>query len=161
MMSSEYRRQRVLTYFGSNTDSASNYHVEQVNLALGSGGVFGKGLGQSRQKFNFLPEVTSDSIFAIIGEELGFVGTSLFILLFTYFLYRGFKIAKASTDDFGMLLGVGIMAWLGIQYSINVSAMVGLIPLTGVPLPLVSYGGSSTIFVLAGLGIVAQISKHK
>jgi cell division protein FtsW len=161
MMSSEYRRQRVLTYFGSNTDSASNYHVEQVNLALGSGGIFGKGLGQSRQKFNFLPEVTSDSIFAIIGEELGFVGTSFFILLFTYFLYRGLKIAKASKDDFGMLLGVGVMSWLGIQYAVNVSAMVGLIPLTGVPLPLVSYGGSSTIFVLAGLGIVAQISKHK
>lgn len=161
MLSSDYRRQRVLTYFGSNEDSASNYHVEQVNLALGSGGLFGKGLGQSRQKFNFLPEVTSDSIFAIIGEELGFVGTSFFLLLITYFLYRGLKIAKSSKDDFGMLLGVGVMSWLGLQYCINVAAMVGLIPLTGVPLPLVSYGGSSTVFVLAGLGVVAQLSKHK
>ncbi len=161
MFSSGYRRQRVLTYLGSNSQSSSNYHVEQVNIALGSGGLFGLGLGQSRQKFQFLPEVTSDSIFAIVGEELGFVGTSALILVFTYFIYRGFYIAKRTPDEFGELLVIGIVSWIGIQYSINVAAMTGLIPLTGVPLPLVSYGGSSTVFLLAGLGIVSNVSRYK
>jgi cell division protein FtsW len=161
MFSSAYRRERVMTYLGSNTNKSANYHVEQVNIALGSGGMFGKGLGQSRQKFQFLPEVTSDSIFAIVGEELGWVGTTSLIVLFTFFVYRGLKIGKEAEDDFGRLLAVGIISWVGIQYLINVAAMTGIIPLTGVPLPLVSYGGSSTVFLLAGLGIVANVSKNK
>lgn len=161
MFSSEYRRERVMTYLGSNTNDQANYHVEQINIALGSGGFFGKGLGQSRQKFQFLPEVTSDSIFAIVGEELGWVGTSALVIVFTLFVYRGLKIGKEADDDFGRLLAIGITSWVGIQYLINVAAMTGIIPLTGVPLPLVSYGGSSTVFLLAGLGIVANVSKNK
>lgn len=161
MFSSQYRRERVLTYLGSNKNQSANYHVEQVSIALGSGGIFGKGLGQSRQKFQFLPEVTSDSIFAIVGEELGWLGTTGLIVLFTLFIYRGLKIGKNAPDDFGMLLSVGIISWVGMQYLINVAAMTGIIPLTGIPLPLVSYGGSSTVFLLAGLGIVANVSKRK
>lgn len=164
IFTSPYRRERLLTLFtGPQTSEeslSSGYHKRQILISLGSGGLFGLGIGQSRQKYQYLPEVAADSIFAILGEELGFLGTTSFILLFTYLLYQGFLIAKSAPDDFSRLLSVGITSWLGLQFFINVAAMTQLIPLTGIPIPLVSYGGSSMIFALSGLGILANISKY-
>jgi cell division protein FtsW len=134
------------------------YHIAQVLIALGSGGITGLGLGQSRQKF-YIPEVTTDSIFAVIGEELGFLGGLFLIVLFSILIYQGFKIAKNSTDRFGQILAGGITAWLGVQAIINLGAMVSLFPLTGVPLPFISYGGSALVANLAGIGILLNISK--
>ena len=130
-------------------------------IALGSGGLFGVGFGQSRQKFQYLPEVSSDSIFAIIGEELGFIGTTLVVVLFVLFIYKGFTIAKQAPDLLGRLLAVGITSWIGLQFFVNVAAMIEIIPLTGIPIPLISYGGSSMIFSLMGLGILANIASQK
>lgn len=161
MMSSSYRRQRLITFItqGIGSDLSTGYHIKQIQIALGSGGFFGIGLGQSRQKFQYLPEVFADSIFAIIGEELGFLGTSIIILLFFALLYKGYDIAKNTNDLYYKLLAVGVTSWLGIQFFVNVAAMTKIIPLTGIPLPLVSYGGSSLIFILAGLGVLANISR--
>ena len=160
---SDYRRQRLLTFLGGGNEDtlASGYHIQQIMISLGSGGLFGVGIGQSIQKFNYLPEIYADSIFAVIGEELGFVGTTAFIILYAFFIYKGFDIAKKAPDLLGRLLAVGITSWIAYQFFINISAMVGLIPLTGMPLPLVSYGGSSTIFSLIALGILANVSSHR
>ena len=128
--------------------------------ALGFGGFFGRGLGQSIQKFNYLPEVIGDSIFAIIAEEIGFVGVVLLIGLFFMFAMRGFKIAKNSPDNFGKFLAVGITSWIVLQSFINISAISGLIPLTGVPLPLISYGASGLVVSLAAIGVLLNISRH-
>ena len=143
----------------SNSEGA-NYHVKQILIALGSGGFFGVGFGQSRQKYQYLPEVSADSIFAIIGEELGFIGTTLVIMIFLYIFYKGYRIAVKARDPLGKLLAIGIVCWLGFQFFVNVAAMTKLIPLTGVPLPLISYGGSSTLFILVSLGILANIGKN-
>ena len=162
MMLSPYRRERFFTFLGNdqNGDLSIGYHIKQILIALGAGGVFGLGFGQSRQKFQYLPETSADSIFAIIGEELGFVGTTLVILAFSLLIYKGYKIAKEAPDLLGRLLAVGITSWLGIQFFVNIAAMTKLIPLTGVPIPLISYGGSSMVFSLAGLGILANINKQ-
>lgn len=161
---SPYRRQRFSTLIsGEETRQESlstGYHKRQILISLGSGGIFGLGIGQSRQKYRYLPEVAADSIFAILGEETGFLGTTLFILLFMHLIYHGLRIAAKAPDEFSRLLSVGIISWLGFQFLINVAAMVQLIPLTGIPIPLVSYGGSSMIFALAGLGILANVSKY-
>ncbi|MCL5090556.1 MAG: putative lipid II flippase FtsW [Patescibacteria group bacterium] len=156
-----YRRQRVLTFFNSSFDAqGASYHVRQVLIALGSGGIFGRGLGQSRQKFLFLPEVTTDSIFAVIAEDFGFIGASFLILAFLFLIYRGIKVASSCRDPFGKLLATGLICGFGLQVVINLGAMVALVPLTGVPLPLISYGGSSLVIILAGLGIVYNISRN-
>jgi cell division protein FtsW len=159
---SDYRRVRLMTMLGLSEDAelSVGYHMRQVLIALGSGGFLGLGLGQSRQKYQYLPEVSADSIFAIIGEELGFVGTVAVVALFALFVYKGYSIAKNAPDLLGKLLAVGITSWVGLQFFINVGAMVQLAPLTGMPIPLISYGGSSTIFCLMGLGILANISKY-
>jgi cell division protein FtsW len=136
------------------------YQINQALLAIGSGGFFGRGLGQSIQKFNYLPEVIGDSIFAIIAEEIGFVGVVLLIGLFFMFAMRGFKIAKNSPDNFGKFLAVGITSWIVLQSFINISAISGLIPLTGVPLPLISYGASGLVVSLAAIGVLLNISRH-
>ena len=136
------------------------YQINQAILAIGSGGFFGRGLGQSIQKFNYLPEVIGDSIFAIIAEEIGFVGVVLLIGLFFMFAMRGFKIAKNSPDNFGKFLAVGITSWIVLQSFINISAISGLIPLTGVPLPLISYGASGLVVSLAAIGVLLNISRH-
>lgn len=160
--SSSYRRERLLTFLGARSEELeTGYHIKQALIALGSGGFWGVGLGQSRQKFQYLPEVASDSIFAIIGEELGFLGTSLLIIMVGIFIYKGFSIAKNAPDLMGRLLAVGITSWFGFQFFINIAAMTKIIPLTGIPLPLVSYGGSSTVFSLMGLGILANISSQR
>lgn len=157
---SPYRRQRLITLLSGSDEDTSSYHIKQALVALGSGGITGVGLGQSKQKFQYLPEVASDSIFAIIGEELGFIGTSFLVLAFLYFVYLGFLISRDAPDLLGKLLGIGVSSWIGIQFFINVAAMTKIIPLTGVPIPLISYGGSSMVFSLMGLGILANISKE-
>jgi len=129
-------------------------------ISLGSGGIFGVGLGMSRQKFSFLPEIFSDSIFAVIGEETGFIGAIIVSGLLFYLVYLGYDIAIKQSEMYYKLLSVGITTWVGVQTIINLFAMVELIPLTGVPLPLISYGGSSTIFLMIALGILGNISKN-
>ncbi len=162
VMTSEYRQQRILAFLDPFSDPQGyTYHISQVLIALGTGGWFGLGLGQSRQKFEFIPEVTTDSIFAIVGEEFGFVGGLVLIGLLSYLIYRGFRIAEHTSDKFGRLLAFGLVFWLGLQSAINLAAMVSLIPLTGVPLPFISYGGSALLTNLIAVGILLNIAKDK
>lgn len=161
-VTSPYRKARLLTFFDPTQDPlGASYHIRQVLIALGSGGLFGLGLGQSRQKYLFLPEPTTDSIFAIIGEELGFVGTTVILAAFLFVVFKGLAIASKVSDPFGRYLGAGIAIWIGVQALINLSAMVALVPLTGVPLPFVSYGGSSLVAVLSGVGVLLNISHYR
>lgn len=156
-----YRLARLTSFLrlGNNLEGAS-YHVKQVLIALGSGGIFGVGAGNSLQKYAYLPENVTDSIFAIVAEEFGFVGSVALIGVVMVLIWRGFYIAAHSKDMFGKLLAAGIITFLGIQAAINLAAMTALIPLTGVPLPLISYGGSALIIDLAAVGILLNISKH-
>lgn len=161
-LTSEYRRARILTFLNPAQDPlGAGYHIRQILIALGSGGIFGVGLGQSRQKYLFLPESTTDSVFAIIGEEMGLLGTSVILAIFLFLLWRGFAIASRVNDSFGRLLAVGITAWIGVQAAINLSAMLALVPLTGVPLPFLSYGGSSLVAILSGVGILLNVSRYR
>lgn len=158
---SPYRTQRLMTFLNpSNDPLGASYQIRQVLLGLGSGGLTGVGIGQSRQKYEYLPEANTDSIFAIIGEEVGFVGSLVVISVYIFIIWRGFRIASHITDPFGRLLASGISSWVAIQTLINLGAMVAVIPLTGVPLPFISYGGSSLIILLAAMGILINISKH-
>lgn len=160
-LSSSYRKERILTFLNPHSDPANtSYHVRQILIAIGSGGFWGLGLGQSRQKHLFLPEPATDSIFAVICEELGFAGGVSVILAFLFLVMRGYQIASRAQDPFGKLLAIGITSWIAIQAFINLSAMVALIPLTGIPLPLVSYGGSSLFITLSGIGILLNIAKE-
>ncbi|MBI3385373.1 putative lipid II flippase FtsW [Candidatus Gottesmanbacteria bacterium] len=156
-----YRFARLATFLNLNSDPlGASYHVRQVLIALGSGGLWGLGLGKSRQKFFYLPEASTDSIFAIIAEELGFIGATALILVFVILIYRGFIIAKNAPDNFGRLLAFGITAWIALQIIINLSSMVALTPLTGIPLPFISYGGSAIVVELFAIGILLNISKQ-
>lgn len=158
---SPYRFQRLLSFLNPDVDPlGASYHLRQILIALGSGGIWGLGFGQSRQKYAYLPESMTDSIFAIIGEEMGFFRTAILILFFLFFIWRGFKIARQAPDRFGQLLAAGIISWFGIQIFVNLSAMLALIPLTGVPLPFISYGGSSLIVAMSGVGILLNISRQ-
>lgn len=158
---SPYRFKRLVTFFDPHTDPlGASYHIRQVLLALGVGGLTGVGLGKSRQKYLFLPEATTDSIFAIVGEEFGFLGVVVTILLFMFIIYQGYLTAKRAPDRFGRLLALGITSYFAIQTIVNLSAMVALLPLTGVPLPLLSYGGSSLVITLSGMGILLNISRQ-
>lgn len=162
IFSSPYRKERFLTFLNPTRDPlGASYHIRQILIALGSGGLFGLGLGQSRQKYEYLPAVTTDSIFAVIAEETGFIGASVVLLLFLFLVWRGFKIAKEAPDDFSRLLATGITAWIGLQALVNLAAMVALVPLTGIPLPFISYGGSSLVLTLTAVGILANISKYR
>ncbi len=159
---SEYREARFKTFLHPELDPLGvGYHINQALLAIGSGGFFGRGYGHSLQKFQSLPEVAGDSIFPIIAEELGFVLTSLFIFLYLSFLLRGLKIGENSPDQFGRYLVIGIMSWFGIQAIVNIGAMVGLLPITGVPLPFISYGGTALIVCLTAAGVVVNVSGAK
>ncbi|MFA7209032.1 MAG: putative lipid II flippase FtsW [Parcubacteria group bacterium] len=156
-----YRMNRLLVFLNPELDPRGiGYQINQALLAIGSGGIFGTGLGHSLQKFNYLPEPVGDSIFAIIGEELGILGESALIFLFIALAMRGFKIAKNAPDVFGRLTAVGIVSWIIFQAFINIAAISGLIPLTGIPLPFISYGGTSIVFLLAGVGVLLNISKQ-
>lgn len=136
------------------------YQTDMANLAVGSGGWFGLGLGNSRQKYQYLPETHGDSIFAIIAEETGFFVSCFFVFMLVAFAFRGMKIAKATPDKFARLLILGIMVWFIGQSFLNIGAVIGLLPLTGVPLPFVSHGGSALMSAMAGAGIVLSISKE-
>lgn len=156
-----YRLNRLSVFFNPEADTQGiGYQMNQAILAIGSGGFFGMGLGLSRKKFNYLPEPAGDSIFAIISEELGMLGAMFLIALFILLAIRGFKIARGSVDNFGKLVAVGITSWIIFQAFINIAAITGIIPLTGIPLPFISYGGTSIIFLLAGIGILLNISKQ-
>lgn len=157
---SPYRRERLLTFFETTRDPlGKGYHIRQILLGLGSGGLLGVGLGESRQKFLFLPEASTDSIFAIIAEELGFVGSLILIILFVYFIVKVFKIASQAPDKFSQILVFGIASWIGGQAFLNIASMVSLVPLTGIPLPFISYGGTSLIALMTACGIVLNISR--
>jgi cell division protein FtsW len=158
---SDYRRARLLTFLNPTADpQGQGYHLNQILLALGSGGLFGSGIGQSRGKYEYLPEVTTDSIFAVIGEELGFIGAVVLIFLFGLLIYRGFRVAEKTVDPFGRVLAIGIVSTLAAQVVLNLAAMVSLVPLTGVPLPFISYGGTSLVVTLLSVGILLNISSQ-
>jgi cell division protein FtsW len=162
ILKTPYRLKRVLTFFNPMADPlGASYHVRQVLIALGSGGLFGVGLGQSRQKYEYLPESFTDSIFAILGEELGFMGGVVVILVYLFIFFRGFKISQTAPDSFGNFLAAGLTTWLAIQTLINLAAMVALLPLTGLPLPFISYGGSNLVVSLVAVGILLNISQKK
>ncbi len=157
-----YRADRMMVFLKPGYDPQdTGYHINQSLIAVGSGGLFGRGLGKSLQKFNYLPEATSDSIFAIIGEEFGLVGSSVFILMFLLLLFRGFKIASRSPDLFGRLLAGGIVIFIAVQAFLNIAATIGLAPIMGIPLPFVSQGGTALAINLAEMGLLLNISKHR
>lgn len=156
-----YRVNRVLAFIDPFSDPQGyTYHIAQVLIAIGSGGLLGLGIGQSRQKFSYIPEVSTDSIFSVIGEEFGLAGCLFLITLVYILISRSFRIAQYAPDRFGKLLATGIAIWLGAQTVVNLSAMVSLLPLTGVPLPFISYGGSALIANLVAVGIILNISRQ-
>lgn len=156
-----YRMERLMTFLNPTADSlSSGYQIKNALIAIGSGGLFGLGFGQSKQKYLYLPEAHTDSIFAIICEELGVLRAAIIILVFAFIILRGLKIAKLAPDTFGRLVAIGITAWIFFQMFINLAAMFSIIPLTGVPLPFVSYGGTSLIILLGAIGVLTNISKY-
>jgi cell division protein FtsW len=156
-----YVMKRITTFISPNENAqGSGYQIQQSLIAVGSGGFYGRGFGQSIQKFNFLPEPIGDSIFAVSAEEFGFIGSTLLILLFVFFALRGLKIATNVSDPFGRLLIVGIVILIISQAFINIGAMVGILPLSGITLPFVSHGGTSLFIALAEAGIILNISKQ-
>ncbi len=155
-----YRAARLTTFLHPELDPKGiGYHINQALLALGSGGIFGYGYGHSRQKFQYLPEVMGDSIFAVIGEEMGFVVATTVVAMFLVLLWRLLAIAKRAPDKFAKYVVVGIAAWIVVQAFENIASMVALMPITGVPLPFISYGGSSLAILLCAVGVVLNISK--
>jgi cell division protein FtsW len=158
---SPYRAARLAAFFGAHQSVGdTSYHVKQILIALGSGGLMGVGLGNSLQKYAYLPENVTDSIFAIIAEELGLIGGMFLVGIYIFIISRGFIIAMNSKDNFGKLLAGALTAFLGIQVVVNLAAMTALIPLTGVPLPFISYGGSALIVDLGAVGMLLNISRH-
>lgn len=159
--SSSYRRERLSTYLHPMSDCQdSGYQACQALKSVGSGGLLGLGLGYGVQAYGYLPEAANDSIFAIIAEKFGFIGTFFVVTLYAVFITRLKKIAAHTIEPFSRLLVVGIMAWFSIQMIINIGAMIGLLPLKGITLPLISQGGTSIIFLTAALGLVFQISRY-
>ncbi len=154
-----YRLARISTFFNPEQDVlGSSFHVRQITLALGRGGLTGQGLGNSLQKYSYIPEVSTDSIFAVIGEELGFIGGLSIMLLYSLLLYSGYRlITQPNLPPYQQLMGLGLLSLIGIQAIINLSAVVGLIPLTGIPLPLISYGRSSQVVLFLASGMIARI----
>lgn len=160
IFTSPYRMSRLKVFLNPEIDpTGSSYHLRQMLLALGSGGFWGRGIGQSRQKFLFLPEAATDSIFAIIGEELGFIGSVATTSVFLILMFIGLKIASDAPDKFGQVLAGGIVSMIFLQAFLNLAATVSLVPLTGVPLPFLSYGGSFLFVVFWGIGILLNIWK--
>ena len=157
-----YLQDRVKTFLDPSQDAqGSSYQIQQSLIALGSGGVWGRGYGQSIQKFSYLPEPQGDSLFAVLGEEFGLVGTLSTILLYLIFIFRGFRIANNSPDLFSRLLVSGIVIMIGAQSFMHIAAVTGVFPLTGVPLVFMSHGGTSLMLDLIMMGIVLRISKNK
>lgn len=156
-----YRVKRLTTFFNPSLDPKGiSYQINQALLGIGSGGWLGFGYGLSRQKHSYLPEVMSDSVFAVLGEELGFFRAVIALLLFVAFAVKGFAIAKNAPDTFGKMVAFGITSWIVLQALINVAAIVNLMPLTGIPLPFFSYGSTALIANLAAVGILLNISRY-
>lgn len=156
-----YVMDRITTFMNGNQDPlGSGYQIQQSLIAVGSGGLWGRGYGQSIQKFEYLPEPIGDSIFAVYAEEFGFIGSSLLVLLITGFVFRGLKIATQAADLFGTLIIVGLMTTIALQAFLNIGAMIGLAPVSGLPLPFISHGGTALFTLLAALGIVLNVSKY-
>ncbi len=156
-----YRAQRLSTFLDLNSSPQNySYHVRQILIALGSGGMFGVGFGNSLQKYAYLPENTTDSIFAIIAEETGFIGSLFLIGIYAFLILMGIRIAMKAKDNFGKLLAGGITVLIAIQTIVNLSSQAALLPLTGIPLPFISYGGSALIVNLAGAGILFNIARQ-
>jgi cell division protein FtsW len=156
-----YRRERLLTYLHPDSNClTTGYQACQALIAVGSGGVSGLGLGRSVQAYGYLPEAQDDSIFAIYAEKFGFIGVMILLGLFVTLFARLRMILERAPDMFSRLVVAGVLAWLSVQTIINVGAMIGLLPLKGITLPFVSYGGTSVLFVGAALGLVFQISHY-
>lgn len=156
-----YRLSRIMVFLNPGLDpQGMGYQINQALIAIGSGGIFGQGFGKSIQKYNNLPEPMGDSIFAVFAEELGFIGAAALIVLFIILLWRGIIISRRASDTFGMLLAAGISISITLQAFINMAAISGLVPLTGITLPFISYGGTSLAVTLAEIGILLNISKH-
>jgi len=162
IMVKDYARDRVMTFLHPATGAQTEgYQIRQSLIAIGSGGVLGRGWGQGIQKFSYLPEPMGDSIFAVAGEELGLIGTVTIVGLFLAFALRGFSIATHAPDLFGSLLATGISTYLVIEAFINIASMLGVAPLTGIPLTFISQGGSAILMSLASTGILLNISRHQ
>lgn len=158
---SGYRADRLTTFLHPELDPQGiGYHINQALLAVGSGGFWGRGFGHSRQKFAYLPEPAGDSIFAVMAEELGFIFAVALVIVFVILFLRVLKIAKRCREPFGRLLAIGIVSWFMVQAFINIAAIIGLLPLTGIPLPFISYGGTALMTCLAASGILVNISKQ-
>jgi cell division protein FtsW len=161
VLTGEYRADRVFAFISAEDDpSGRGFQTLQLLIALGSGGAHGLGLGASRQKFFYVPGAHTDGIFAIIGEELGFIGCAVVIALFAVLMIRGFRVIFRARDDFGSLLAAGIVSWIGYQALINLGGITRAMPLTGIPLPFLSYGGSALLATLGGIGILLSISRY-
>lgn len=155
------RWSRITTFLNPWADPTdSGYQIIQALLAFGSGGLFGVGLGASRQKYFYLPERHTDMIFAVLGEELGFIGAVLVLLLFFAFAWRGYRIAIQAPDRFTSLLAAGVTSLITLQAAMNISVVTASIPSTGIPLPFLSYGGSSLLITLSGVGILLGVSRY-
>lgn len=161
ILSAPYRIKRITSFLDPWQDPlGSGFQIIQSLYAIGPGGLFGLGLGQSRQKFFYLPEPQTDFIFAILAEELGFIGGSFILLLFSLLLWRGIRIALGAPDLYGSFLAVGIIAMVAIQVMINIGVVTGLMPVTGITLPFLSYGGSSLTLMLLAIGVLLNISRY-
>lgn len=160
-LSADYRRERVLAFMDPWADPLNTgYHTIQSLIALGSGGWFGVGLGASRQKWSYIPNAHTDFIYAILGEEMGLLGTLTVLGLFAFIVYLGIRTARGARDRFGMFVAAGITIWIGVQAMVNMGAVTATMPITGVPLPLVSFGGSSLVVSLVAMGILTNIAKQ-
>ncbi|KKQ24191.1 MAG: Stage V sporulation protein E (Required for spore cortex synthesis) [Candidatus Roizmanbacteria bacterium GW2011_GWC2_37_13] len=156
-----YRLNRLTAFLNPSTDPQGiGYHINQILISLSQGGLFGQGFGSSRQKYLFLPEAHTDSIFAIIAEEYGFVGSLMLIILYFIFIYKIYHLIRLSPDKLSKLIAAGVFAFFNLQIIINLAGMVGLFPLTGVPLPFISYGGSNLLISFALIGILLNIEKR-
>jgi len=157
-----YRMERILTFLNPERDPlGTGYHLNQAKIAIGSGGLTGVGYGESTTKLRYLPEPIGDSIFAVIAEELGFIGAAGLILVFVLFIWRGFRIARGGRDNFSRWLGASFTSLIGIQAFINIAAISGFFPLTGVPLPFISYGGTALAVFLTMSGLIVNISRSR
>ncbi|HYE22135.1 MAG TPA: FtsW/RodA/SpoVE family cell cycle protein, partial [Verrucomicrobiae bacterium] len=155
-----YRLERIVTFLNPGVDSTGiSYQITQALIAIGSGGIWGNGFGQSRQKYNYLPEPMGDSIFAIMSEELGLIRIAIVLLLILFFAFAGFRIALKAPDTFGRLVAAGITSWIVFQAIINIGGITAVIPLTGIPLPFISYGSTALAVNLAAVGVLLNVSK--
>ena len=161
-LTASYRVQRMLAFVGHQNEHTKTvaYQLDQAMIALGNGGIFGVGIGQSRQSMGFLPESYGDFIYSVIGEEYGFLGAALLMIVFAFIIIRGVQIAKHAPDTFGRYVAFGITITIAVYATVNAFVNVGLMPVTGLPMPFVSYGGTSMIFSAAAIGILLNISKH-